>query len=206
MHIGFAKFRAFQLMWRLLALIFGEKRFILEELNENVQSKTVFFKATHFSKSGNYSSELLKVILKFCTINKLFEFKDVLTKKISAKYAIFQHLNVFWTWPVSVRGLIGLSKINSFKLFVTYKNLECFCYDYLPCFNLNVTALLALPPFYFRMFEINPFLYVPPSSTVIELFGCLPFLIAIIRLEVCDVIIMLQFVIVGLYTFSIVTY
>ena len=105
-----------------------------------------------------------------------------------------------------MQGLIGLSKINSFKLFVTYKNLKCFCYDYLPCFNLNVFALLVLPPFYFRMFEINPFLYVPPSSTVIELFGCLPFLIAIIRLEVCDVIIMLQFVIVGLYTFSIVTY
>ena len=32
--------------------------------------------------------------------------------------------------------------------FVTYNNLECSCYDYLPCFNVNVTALLVLPPFY----------------------------------------------------------
>ena len=40
---------------------------------------------------------------------------------------------------------------------VLYKDLECSCYDYLPCFNVNVTALLVLPPFYFRMFEIIPF-------------------------------------------------
>ena len=32
--------------------------------------------------------------------------------------------------------------------FVTYNNLECSFYDYLPCFNVNVTALLVLLPFY----------------------------------------------------------
>ena len=41
---------------------------------------------------------------------------------------------------------------------------------------------------------------------VIELFGCLPFLIAIFRLEVRDAIVMLQFVTVSSYTFSIVAY
>ena len=75
---------------------------------------------------------------------------------------------------------------------VTYDNLDCSYYDYLPCFNVNVTALIVLPPSHFRMFEVISFWYVLRSSTVIELFGCLPFLIAISRLEVCDVIITLQ--------------
>ena len=44
----------------------------------------------------------------------------------------------------------------------------------------------------------------PPLA--IDLFGCLPFLIAILRLEVCDVIIMLQFVIVSSYPFFVMTY
>ena len=87
---------------------------------------------------------------------------------------------------------------------VTYNNLECSCYDYLPCFKVQVTASLVLPHFYFRMFEIISFLYVLRSSTVIELFGCLPFLIAIFRLKVSDIIMMLQFVIGSSYSFSIV--
>ena len=89
---------------------------------------------------------------------------------------------------------------------VTYNNLECSCYDYVPCFNVTVTALVVLPPFYFRMFEIISFQFVQRSSTVIELLGCLPFLISIFRLGVCNVVIMLQFVIVSSYTFSIVMY
>ena len=34
------------------------------ELDENVQSQTAFFKATHFSKSGNDSSDAIKSYLK----------------------------------------------------------------------------------------------------------------------------------------------
>ena len=40
---------------------------------------------------------------------------------------------------------------------VTYNNFECLSYKLLQCSNVYVTALLVLPPFYFRMFEIIPF-------------------------------------------------
>ena len=51
------------------------------------------------------------------------------------------------------------------------------------------------------MFEIIFFQYVLRSSAVTGLLGCLQLLIAIFGLEVCDVIIMLQFVIESAYTF-----
>ena len=72
-----------------------------------------------------------------------------------------------------------------------------------------MTALLVLPPFHFSMFktfDVIPFQYIL-QFTVIELCGCLPFLIAIFRLEVCDIVIMLQFVSnASWYSFSIETY
>ena len=51
----------------------------------------------------------------------------------------------------------------------------------------------------------NLFRYVQQSSAVTELLDCLLLLIAIFAFEFCDVIIMLQFIIVSAYTFSIVT-
>ena len=39
---------------------------------------------------------------------------------------------------------------------VMYNNFECLSCEYFLCFNVYVTALLVLPPFYFKMFEIIP--------------------------------------------------
>ena len=56
------------------------------------------------------ASMLMKAILKFCATSKLFEFKNILIGNFSA----FEHiLDLTSKYP----GLIGLSKIHSFKLF-----------------------------------------------------------------------------------------
>ena len=58
--------------------------------------------------------------------------------------------------------------------FVTYNNLECLSYGYLLCSIVNVAALLVLPPFYFRMFEIfakilfEYYNHLPQLSTEVE--------------------------------------
>ena len=57
------------------------------ELDENVQSKTAWVEII--------APTLMKAILKFCATNKLFEFKNALILKIPAKFAIFQHTNIF---------------------------------------------------------------------------------------------------------------
>ena len=89
--------------------------------------------------------------------------------------------------------------------YVTYNNFECLSYNYLLCFNVYVTALLVFPFFWFGMFEIIPFQYILQSRiSHRNIWVVYDLLIAIFRLEVCDVIIMLQFVIVSSHTFSIV--
>ena len=62
-------------------------------------------------------------------------------------------------------------------------------------------AIAPPPPLATLLVRDNFFQDVLRSSAVTGLLGCLQLLIAIFGLEVCDVIIMLQFVIESAYTF-----
>ena len=80
---------------------------------------------------------------------------------------------------------------------VTNNNFECLRYDYLLYFNVYVTDLLLLPLFLIwniREIRDNSFLVHSAIFCCYRCLGCLRLLIAIFRLEVCDVIIVSKFV------------
>ena len=69
---------------------------------------------------------LLKAILKFCTSNKFLNLKTYSLKTFKPNLATFQHLNVFWTRPVSMQRLIGRSKNNFVQTLLNLSNLAYF--------------------------------------------------------------------------------